>query len=97
MVAGILRCRSISDPHDTLEIALELEPSAPGRDDFAIVGMNAGFIGGVLEISARRTDDLRNDDPFRAIDDEGAGIGHHRDIAHEDLIVFLDFAGLFIP
>jgi hypothetical protein len=50
-----------------------------------------------LEISARRTDDLRNDDPFGAIDDESAGIGHHRDIAHENLIVFLDFAGLFIP
>ena len=40
-------------------------------------------------------DDLGDDDALCAVDDEGAAVGHEREIAHEDLLL-LDLAGLLI-
>ena len=56
--------------------------------------MSAALICGVLEIGARGTDDLGNDNALRTIDDEGAGFGHEWQFAHENL-GFLDFASSF--
>jgi len=57
--------------------------------------VDAALIRSVLEIGARRTDDLADNDAFGAIDNESTAIGHHWDITHENLIVFFDFACRF--
>src|SRR5437899_638266 len=37
------------------------------------------------EVHARRAHQLRHDDTLGAVDDEGALLGHHGEVAHEDL------------
>ena len=41
----------------------------------------------VVEEHARRTVQLRDDDALGAVDDEGAVLGHERDLAHVDLLL----------
>ena len=41
----------------------------------------------VVEEDARRTVHLRDDDPLGAVDDEGALVGHERDVAHVDVLL----------
>ncbi len=48
-----------------------------------------------LIVYARRTNELRYDDTLSAVDDEGTGIGHQREVAHKD-VRFLDLTGLLI-
>ena len=55
--------------------------------------MLIGLVHLVAVVHARAADDLGNNDTLCAVDDEGAAIGHHREIAHEDFL-FLDFVGL---
>ena len=50
---------------------------------------------GALEVDARRADELRHDDALGAVDDEGALVGHEREVAHEDRLG-LDLAGLVV-
>lgn len=40
-------------------------------------------------------DDLGDDDALGAVDDEGAGLGHQGEVAHEDLLL-LDLLGLLV-
>src|SRR4028118_1343454 len=47
--------------------------------------------GGPSEEEGGRAVELRDDDALRAVDDEGAGVGHQRDFAEEDLLL-LDVA-----
>ena len=44
------------------------------------------------EVDARRPHELRHDDALGAVDDEGALVGHHREVPHEDRLL-LDLAG----
>ena len=44
-----------------------------------------------LEDDAGRTNELRNNNALSAVNDEGALLGHHREVAHEDGL-FFDFA-----
>ena len=46
-------------------------------------------------VHAGGTDELGDDDALGAVDDEGALIGHHGEVAHEDELL-LDLAGLFV-
>ena len=46
-----------------------------------------------LEDDARRTHQLRHDDTLGAVDDEGALVGHHREVAHEHRLLF-DLTGV---
>ena len=41
----------------------------------------------VIEEHARRAVHLRDDDPLGAVDDEGAVIGHERNVAHVDILL----------
>ena len=54
-----------------------------------------GLVGGLLEVDARRADELGDDDALGAVDDEGALVGHQREVAHEDRLA-LDLAGLVV-
>src|SRR4051812_32184750 len=74
-------------------IDVELEPGTTRGDDLDREDVLAGGLVQVaVEVDARRTDQLRNNNALGAVDDEGALAGHHREIAHEDGLR-LDFAG----
>ena len=74
-------------------VRLVLQPCAAVRDDRSGVGVLVGLVHLVAVVHAGAADDLGNNDTLCAVDDEGAAIGHHREIAHEDFL-FLDFVGL---
>ena len=75
-------------------IDLELEPGAARGDDLRLVDALAAIhLGG--EVHARRADELRDDDALGTVDDEGALVGHHGEIAHEDELL-LDLARLLV-
>src|SRR5690606_4217047 len=46
-------------------------------------------------IDARRANQLADDDPLRAVDDERALFGHEREVSHKDLLL-LDLARLLV-
>ena len=46
-------------------------------------------------IDAGGADDLGDDDALGTVDDEGAGLGHQGEVAHEDLLL-LDLLGLLV-
>ena len=48
--------------------------------------------GRALEVDARAADQLGDDDALGAVDDEGAALGHQREVAHEHRLA-LDLAG----
>jgi hypothetical protein len=86
-----LRSRRHAD--GVLLVDVELEPCAPGRDDPAGgEQLVEGLVGLLLEDDARRADQLAGHDPLGAVDDEGALVGHDREVAHEDRLG-LDLAG----
>ena len=80
--------------HQVLGVEFEVEPrTAVGNDarreqEFA---RRMGLALVVVEKHPRRTVHLGNDDPLRAIDDEGAVVGHQWHITHEN-VLFLDVA-----
>ena len=55
--------------------------------------MLVGLVHLMAKVHTGRTDDLGDDNALRAVDHEGAAIGHHGEVAHEDLLL-LDFVGL---
>jgi hypothetical protein len=75
------------DVHDVVHVEGELHPGAPVGDDpggeqALAVGMN-----GVVEEHAGRAVQLRDDDPLRAVDDKGPGVGQQRQFAEVDLLL----------
>ena len=82
------------DPQLVLVVGLELEPGAPVRDDLGREQHPArGRVLDLAVVDARRADELADDDPLRAVDDEGALVGHPRVVAHVHPLA-LDLAGL---
>ena len=69
-----------------LLVVFELDPRTAVRDD-----LRQEFIAVALEENAGRAMQLRNDNAFGSVDDEGAVIGHQRDLAKEN-VLFLDVA-----
>jgi hypothetical protein len=73
-----------------LGIELEVQPGAAVGNDARReqqLARGVGLAAVVLEEHARRTVQLRNDDALGAVDHEGAGGGHERDLAHVDLLL----------
>ena len=89
--------------HDVLGVELDIEPGAAigndaGGEQQLARGMGLALV--VIEEHAGRAMHLRDDDALGAVDDEGAVVGHERNVAHVD-ILFLDVlhrlgAGLFV-
>ncbi len=81
------------DPHvqDVLGIELEIDPGPPERnqprrvDDFT-AGVNLGPV--MINEQAGGAVQLAHHHPLGAIDDEGAVLGHHRQGAEIDLLLF---------
>ena len=83
------------DPHadGVALVDVELQPRTPARDDLDRVDVLLGrLVDAVVEVDARRADQLGDDDPLGAVDDERALVGHHREVAHEHRLA-LDLAG----
>ena len=76
-----------------LLVDVELEPGTAARDDLRDEDL---LVGGLVELTAEvdagRTHELGDHDTLGAVDDEGAPLGHDREVPHEDFL-FLDLAG----
>ncbi|MNS88837.1 hypothetical protein D3C72_1228280 [compost metagenome] len=82
-----------ADVDQVVDVGFQLQPGTPVGDDGGRVGLLTRGIGLALEVDTRRTHDLGDDDALGTVDDEGAVLGHDRQLADEDLLL-LDFAGL---
>ena len=79
---------------DALLVDLELEPRAAARHQVR----DEDLLRRVLrlhEVGAGRADELRHDDALRPVDDEGAVLGHHREVPHEDRLL-PDLSGFLV-
>ena len=81
-----------------LGIELEVEPRAPVGDHAGVVedlagGMRLALV--VVEKDARRAMQLGDHHAFRAVDDEGAVVGHQWNLAHVDVLL-LDVFDRFV-
>ncbi|OPZ53752.1 MAG: hypothetical protein BWY91_01843 [bacterium ADurb.BinA028] len=75
-------------------VDLELQPGAAARDELRGVDVLVGrLVGSALEVGAGRPDQLRDDDPLGAVDDERPALGHEREVTHEDRLA-LDLASV---
>ncbi len=73
-----------------LRIELEVQPRAAVGDHARREQQLAGAVrlaAIVIKEHTRRTMQLRDDHPLGAVDDEGAGVGHERNLAHVDLLL----------
>ena len=79
-----------------LLVDLELEPGAALRhevgDEDLLLAL--GLLG-LHDVGARRAHQLGDHDALRAVDDEGATVGHHREVAHEHRLL-ADLARLLV-
>ena len=93
---GLLALAVDADADEVLLVDLELEPRTARRDDLGDVDVLVrGLVERALEVDAGRTHQLRDHDTLGAVDDEGALVGHEREIAHEDRLG-LDLTGLVV-
>ena len=75
------------DVEEVVVVELDLQPGAAVGDDAEGVEQLAVRVRGDLERDARGAVELGDDDALGAVDDERAALGHHRDLAHVDLLV----------
>ena len=74
-------------------VDLELQPRTPARDDLGGVDVLVGrLVRRALEVDTRRAHELRDDHTLGAVDDEGAALGHEREVTHEHRLA-LDLTG----
>ncbi len=85
-----------ADAHRLLLVHVELQPSAPRRDDLGDVDDLVGRLVQLpVEVDAGGTDELGDHDTLGPVDDERPAVGHHGELAHEDG-GGLDLAGLLV-
>ncbi len=87
---GQLAATVDADIDHVLGVELEVQPRAAIRDHAGgeqQLARGVGLALVVVEEHAGRTVHLRDDDPLGAVDDEGALVGHERDIAHVDVLL----------
>ena len=84
-----------ADIENVVCIGLVLEPCAAVRDNGGGEQDLIGLVELLAVVYAGRTDQLRYDCALCAVDDEGRGVGHLREVAHEDLLL-LDLARLLV-
>ena len=85
-----------TDPEHLAGVGLVLQPRAAVGDDGAGQQGQVGLeIDLLAVVHAGGADDLADHHALSAVDDEGAAMGHQREISHEDLLL-LDLAGLLV-
>ena len=93
-MTGSFRLRSIRTKTLPFLSIFELQPGAAGRHQ---VG-DEDLLFRILRrhhVGTRRTHELRHDDALGAVDDEGAALGHPREVTHEDGLL-ADLSGLLV-
>ena len=83
-----------ADEDLALLVDLELEPGAARRHQVRDEDLLLAVLG-LHQVGARRAHELRHDDALGAVDDEGAPLGHPREVAHEDGLL-ADLTGLAV-
>ena len=83
-----------ADEDLALLVDLELEPRAAGRHEVGREDLLLAVLG-LHQVGARRAHELGDDHALGAVDDEGAALGHPREVAHEDRLL-ADLAGLVV-
>ena len=79
-----LTALAVDGDHEVAALVdLKLEPGAASGDELGLVDQHAA-VGLLGEVDARGADELGDDDALGAVDDEGAAVGHEREVAHED-------------
>ena len=73
-----------ADVEGVLLVVLELDPRAAVGNDLA---EEVGAVVGRLKEDAGRAVELGDDDALGAVDDEGAVLGHQRNVAEEDFLL----------
>ena len=74
-------------------INLQLEPCTAGRNHAGRVDvLIGGTVRSLLEVSTGGTHQLRNDHTLSTVNNEGTGLGHQGEVAHEQGLL-LDLAG----
>ena len=85
-----------TDPEHLAGIGLILQPRAAVGDHGAGQQGQIGLQVDLLAVvDAGGANDLADHHALGAVDDEGAGVGHQGEVAHEDLLL-LDLAGLLV-
>ena len=67
-----------------VDVELNIHPGAAVRNDPVGVERPPGGVTGLLKADARRPVQLADDHPLSPVDDEGALLGHDRNVAHVD-------------
>ena len=67
-------------------VDLELQPRAASRHEVGDENLLRGVLGS-HDVGARRAHELGDDHALGAVDDEGALLGHHGEVAHEDVLL----------
>ena len=70
-----------------VNVVLIFEPSASVGDNSGVEKLLAGLVVLHLVVHAGRTDQLRDNDAFRAVDNEGAAGSHERELSHVNLLL----------
>ena len=83
-----------ADEDSAFFVDFELEPGAAGRHQVGDEDLLFGVLGR-HHVGAGGAHELGDDDALGAVDDEGAAIGHPREVAHEDGLL-ADLTGLFV-
>ena len=92
---GALLTLTVDGDHELVALVdLKLKPGTAGRDNLGLVDLLARIHLGAV-VHARGADELGDDDTLGTVDDEGALISHHGEVAHKDELL-LDLAGLLV-
>ena len=92
-VTGWRRLRSMRTPTVArLSTSNSSHAPRPGMTLTLVQVVLGGLVLALVEVDAGRADQLGHHDTLGAVDDEGALLGHHREVAHEDRLA-LDLAG----
>ncbi|MNJ43142.1 hypothetical protein D3C77_381370 [compost metagenome] len=83
------------DIDDVLRIHLELQPCTAVWNYCSGICFLPVLIDFRTEIDARRANQLADNNPFRTVNNKGAGFRHQREISHKYFLLF-DFAGFFV-
>ena len=84
------------DPNRFLLVDVELEPGTTARDDLARIQIAVGcLVDADVVVDPGAANQLAYDNALGSVDDEGAVVGHHREVTEKDLLLF-DLTGLAV-
>ncbi len=77
-----------SDISHIIGVRFILQPCSTVRDNLGRIELLTGFISGNGIVDSRRTNKLADDYTLSTVDHKGSVLGHQRELAHEDFMLF---------